>query len=83
MPLVLVVDDEPDIRELMQLNLEMAGYRVITAADGKQALAAVQRETPDARTACGVASRVRSAISPSHSTKLPDMIARAIGPGAP
>ncbi len=46
MPLVLVVDDEPDIRELIQLNLETAGYRVITAADGKQALAAVQRENP-------------------------------------
>ncbi|MGQ0804423.1 MAG: response regulator [Actinomycetota bacterium] len=48
MALVLVVDDEPDIRELIQMNLELAGYRVITAADGRQALEAVQRETPDA-----------------------------------
>jgi len=46
--LVLVVDDEPDIRELIQLNLELAGYTVITAADGKEALEAVQREAPDA-----------------------------------
>jgi DNA-binding response OmpR family regulator len=48
MPLVLVVDDDPDIVELIQLNLELAGHRVITASDGQQALAAVQRETPDA-----------------------------------
>lgn len=29
------------------------------------------------------AGRQRSAASPSHSTKLPDMVADAIGPGAP
>lgn len=48
MPLVLVVDDEPDIRELIKVNLEFAGHRVITAADGREALAAVRRELPDA-----------------------------------
>ncbi|HUF84123.1 MAG TPA: response regulator [Acidimicrobiia bacterium] len=48
MALVLVVDDDPDIVELIQLNLELAGHRVITAGDGKAALDAVQRETPDA-----------------------------------
>lgn len=48
MALVLVVDDEPDIRELIQMNLELAGYRVATAADGREALEAVQREAPDA-----------------------------------
>ncbi|MGH8983868.1 MAG: response regulator [Acidimicrobiia bacterium] len=48
MPLVLVVDDEPDIRELIKLNLEFAGHRVVTAADGREALAAVRREPPDA-----------------------------------
>ena len=48
MPLVLVVDDEPDIRELIKVNLEFAGHRVITAADGREALEAVRREAPDA-----------------------------------
>jgi two-component system OmpR family response regulator len=48
MPLVLVVDDEPDIRELLKVNLELAGHQVITANDGREALAAVQREAPDA-----------------------------------
>jgi two-component system OmpR family response regulator len=46
--LVLVVDDEPDIRELIKVNLEFAGHRVITAVDGREALSAVRRELPDA-----------------------------------
>jgi DNA-binding response OmpR family regulator len=46
--LVLVVDDEPDIRELVRVNLEQAGHRVVTAADGSEALARVREETPDA-----------------------------------
>ncbi len=48
MPLVLVVDDEPDIRDLIQINLEGAGYRVATASSGEEALEAVDREAPDA-----------------------------------
>lgn len=48
MAVVLVVDDEPDIRELVRVNLEQAGHRVITAADGAEALARVREETPDA-----------------------------------
>jgi two-component system OmpR family response regulator len=48
MALVLVVDDEPDIRELVRVNLEQAGHRVLTAADGAEALARVRTETPDA-----------------------------------
>jgi two-component system, cell cycle sensor histidine kinase and response regulator CckA len=37
--LVLVVDDEPPIRTIMQQTLEHAGYRVVTADDGAQAVA--------------------------------------------
>jgi DNA-binding response OmpR family regulator len=48
MALVLVVDDEPDIRELVRVNLEQAGHRVVTAANGSEALARVREETPDA-----------------------------------
>ena len=48
MALVLVVDDEPDIRELVRINLEQAGHRVVTAADGDEALARVRTEAPDA-----------------------------------
>jgi len=47
MATILVVDDEPDIRQLVQLNLELDGHRVITAANGNEALAAVEAEVPD------------------------------------
>ena len=47
MATVLVVDDEADIRELVRINLEMEGHRVVLAADGAQALEAVRRESPD------------------------------------
>jgi CheY-like chemotaxis protein len=36
--LVMVVDDDEDIRNTMQLVLESFGYRVVTAADGAEAL---------------------------------------------
>jgi CheY-like chemotaxis protein len=41
---ILVVDDERDIREVLQTALEMEGYRVQTAANGKEALALLERE---------------------------------------
>ena len=37
--LVLVVDDEPSIREITQQTLEAFGYRVVTAGDGASAIA--------------------------------------------
>src|SRR5206468_1788581 len=40
---VLVVDDEKDIVELIRYNLSQAGYRVVTAGDGQQALDLVLR----------------------------------------
>jgi CheY-like chemotaxis protein len=36
-PLLLVVDDDHDIREITKLLLEVSGYRVATAADGLEA----------------------------------------------
>lgn len=46
-PLVLVVDDEPEIRQLVQRALEGKGYAVETAADGEQALARADALVPD------------------------------------
>jgi DNA-binding response OmpR family regulator len=37
-PLVLVVDDDKDIRELVALRLMRSSYRVVTARDGEEAL---------------------------------------------
>ncbi|HUR68757.1 MAG TPA: response regulator [Candidatus Thermoplasmatota archaeon] len=43
---VLVVDDDPTVRRLVETHLRSLGYRAITAADGFEALAAVKREQP-------------------------------------
>src|SRR5256885_739051 len=47
MATILVVDDEPDIRLLTKLNLERDGHVIVTAANGAEALAAVQKAAPD------------------------------------
>jgi len=44
---VLIVDDEPAIRNLVRTNLEHVGLRVVEAADGVAGLEAVQTENPD------------------------------------
>jgi len=45
--LVLAVDDSLTVRKIVSITLERLGYRVITAADGMQALARLGEETPD------------------------------------
>ena len=35
---ILIVDDEPDILEILKINLENAGYKVYSASNGKKAL---------------------------------------------
>jgi two-component system response regulator ResD len=44
---VLVVDDEPTVREVVQHYLEREGYRVQVAGDGAAALAALAADAPD------------------------------------
>ncbi len=44
---ILVVDDEAVLVETIAYNLEQAGYRVVTAADGNSALEAAHKEDPD------------------------------------
>ena len=46
-PLVLVVDDEPAIREILTLLLAEEGYEVIAAADGQEALDHLAHHCPD------------------------------------
>ena len=45
--LILIVDDEPQIRRFLGHALSAAGYRTIQAATGSQAHAAVERDQPD------------------------------------
>ncbi len=44
---ILLVDDEPNLRETLALNLRAAGYRVVTAANGLAALDLARTERPD------------------------------------
>ncbi len=44
---ILVVDDEPTLRETLAEALEQDGLRVVTAEDGKEALEAFRAESPD------------------------------------
>lgn len=44
--LILLVDDEPNILELIRMYLEREGYRVESVQDGQAALAAVERYQP-------------------------------------
>ena len=44
---ILIVDDEPLIREMGKLLLETQGYEVITAGDGFEGLLALKRSLPD------------------------------------
>ena len=43
---ILVADDESHILHVVSLKLRNAGYRVITAHDGQEALVAAQQERP-------------------------------------
>ena len=47
MPTIVVVDDEPTIRVLLRAALEVAGPRLIDAADGVSALGTALRVRPD------------------------------------
>jgi GAF domain-containing protein/DNA-binding response OmpR family regulator len=49
-PLVLVVDDDPTVRELVSRHLERAGFAVVTAENGKEGLRLARELRPDAMT---------------------------------
>ncbi|MDX1725821.1 MAG: response regulator [Pseudomonas sp.] len=44
---VLIADDEPNIVISLEFLLEQAGYQVMVAHDGQEALEAIQRQPPD------------------------------------
>jgi DNA-binding response OmpR family regulator len=44
---ILVVDDEPDIRQSVKMILEKNGYKVLTAEDGDDCLKILKDATPD------------------------------------
>lgn len=44
---ILVVDDEAAVRRILTMRLSMAGYQVVVASDGLEALAMFEQEAPD------------------------------------
>jgi DNA-binding response OmpR family regulator len=46
-PLILVADDDPDILTLVTVRLERAGYAVVTARDGEEAVQVALDRRPD------------------------------------
>jgi len=45
---ILVVDDEPDVVEMIKTALESASYQVITAYNGKEGIEKARKEKPEA-----------------------------------
>lgn len=48
MKTLLIADDDPDLRLLLQTTLEDPAYRILEASDGETALQLVRQERPDA-----------------------------------
>ena len=44
---ILIVDDDPDMREALTIILESQGYEIVSAQDGIEALASLKAERPD------------------------------------
>ncbi len=44
---ILIVDDQPEVRELVQVTLEIGDYQILMAENGRQALDVAQAEHPD------------------------------------
>ncbi|MCG3175745.1 MAG: Alkaline phosphatase synthesis transcriptional regulatory protein PhoP [Candidatus Omnitrophica bacterium] len=44
---ILIVDDETDLVDILRHRLERAGYQVVTAYDGEQAMAIAHEQRPD------------------------------------
>ena len=47
MTCILVVDDEPAVLKVLVTRLNLAGYQVLSAQDGEQALEIFHKEAPD------------------------------------
>jgi DNA-binding response OmpR family regulator len=44
---ILLVEDDVNIREMYKMKLELSGYNIITAEDGKMAVDLIKKENPD------------------------------------
>jgi len=45
--IILVVDDEPELVKAMQIRIELAGYEMLVACNGREGLEKARKEKPD------------------------------------
>ena len=75
--LILVVDDQSSVREITRQTLEAFGYRVITAADGVDALAAYATQAP------GIAAVITDMMMPTMDGPATIRVLRKLNPKLP
>ena len=44
---LLIIEDEPDIRDLLKFHLKKEGYNVLTSSDGEDGLKLAQNQSPN------------------------------------
>ena len=64
-PTILVVDDDPAIRSLLRMALEVSGYRALEAVNGEEAVSIAEHSHPDL-ILMDIAMPKRSGISAMH-----------------
>jgi CheY-like chemotaxis protein len=81
---ILIVDDEPDNRELLQIVLNWDGFTTLTAASGEEALASMAEQPPDlvlldlmmpGLDGCQVTARIKQNLATRH---IPVMVISAM-----
>ena len=83
---ILVVDDDPLLVRLVRTNLEKAGYRVLSAADGEQAVDVAANELSDFRSSTRRPSRMgasRGAAGSASSSMVPWVVMPSAARGEP
>ncbi len=71
-PVILIADDEMDIRAMLRILLERDGYRIIEARNGEEAVAACQEHMPDVALMDILMPVMDGAAACAHIQALPD-----------
>ena len=63
---ILVVDDDPQIREVLSVALDRAGFRTVTARDGAEGLSRAQSARPDDVSELAMGMALSTGIAPRN-----------------
>src|SRR5688500_14318353 len=73
MPRILVVDDDPTIVRLLEVNLKLEGYEVTSASNGREALESIASQRPD-MVICDVMMPVMDGVEVVRKLKMDDAL---------